>query len=553
MKTTSTHFIHQRRKIKLFTLSLLLLIFSGLMLNSCIKKEDFDFNKLSGFEWQPNVAAPIINSRLTLSKILNLYNKKNYIIVDPHTGLLTLVYSQSVYSQRADQLIVIPNQAINTNLSFSLGAILAGDSLSYAGGVNYTFSTSTAGTRLDSIIMKSGYIHYGIVPSISNSKIYINIPQATKNGLPFNRTITSPYPPSDTFNLNGYKFAFLAGNQITINYRVVVYGPAPANNYSVALGESIVSPLYSRIFGYFGQFPVNVSEDSVAIGIFKNKINGSLTFLNPQIKIKSINSIGVPLAILLDTIKAYTITPPASVILSVNVPPPFPSWNVWNISDPVWPNIASISDSFSLDTVNSNVRTLINLSPTYVALKAGALSNPTGNSTIPNFVLDTSRFSIDLQVNLPLFGMGFMTMEDTLKFSFGTTNVSQIQWAKFVISTINGFPLGAIQQIYFADTLKHKLDSLLTTANQQTIVAASVGGPPTYYVTSPSSKTVEITVNQAFLQHVSNVKYLLIYSRLTTTNNGTTPVMIYNTDYMNVKLGMQVQAQTIVYPNHPKH
>jgi hypothetical protein len=119
-----------------------------------------------------------------------------------------------------------------------------------------------------------------------------------------------------------------------------------------------------------------------------------------------------------------------------------------------------------------------------------------------------------------------------------------------VINTTNGFPLGAFQQIFFADSLKHKIDSLLTTPQQQTIVAASVGGPPSYQVTSPSSKLLQITVTQAFLQHVSNVKYLLIYSRLTTTNNGTQPVMIYNTDYMDVKLGVQVQGQTMVYPTH---
>jgi hypothetical protein len=92
---------------------------------------------------------------------------------------------------------------------------------------------------------------------------------------------------------------------------------------------------------------------------------------------------------------------------------------------------------------------------------------------------------------------------------------------------------------------------LLTTAQQQTLVAASVGGPPTYYVTSPSSKSLQITVTQAFLQHISNVKYVIIYSKLTTTGGGTKPVMVYNTDYINMKVGVQVQAQTVVYPNKP--
>jgi hypothetical protein len=287
----------------------------------------------------------------------------------------------------------------------------------------------------------------------------------------------------------------------------------------------------------------------VSIGVFKNKINGSMKFWNPEIMVKSINSIGVPLAVTLDTLKAYTVTPPNSVTLTVG-PKPFLSWPVWTVPNPTWPNVSSIADSFYLDTLNSNIRNLINISPNYVALQAGALTNPSGIPTTPNFVLDSSRFSLSMQVDLPLFGNGYMTMQDTLKFSFGSVSVSQLQWATFAINTINGFPLGAVQQIYFADTLKHKIDSLLTTSQQQTLVAASVGGPPTYYVTSPSAKSLQITVNQAFLQHVSNVKYLIIYSKLTTTNNGNTPVMIYNTANINVKIGLQVQAQTVVYPHH---
>ncbi len=556
MKTTYLHFIKQRRKLYLFVFGALLLIFSGLFLNSCIKKEDFEFNKLAGFEYSPNIAAPLVNTKLTLSKLLNAYNKNNYITVDPHTGLLTLIYSQTVYSERADQIIIIPSpQTINTVLNFNTPALATNfDSSSYSNTSNYTFN-SPSGARYDSVFLKSGYIQYyiTITPSFNNSRVYISIPQATKNGVPFKKIVTSPYPAfpaSDTFNLNGYVLRFPGGgNQIAITYKVITWGPAAANNYSVSMGESIISPLYSKIFGYFGQIPVTVNEDSVSISVFKNKINGVMKFMNPTIMVKSINSIGVPLAVTLDTLKAYTVTPPNSVVLTVG-PKPFPTWPVWTVPDPTWPNVSSIADSFYLDTLNSNIRTLINISPNYVALKAGALTNPTGLPSTPNFVLDSSRFSLNMQVELPLFGNGYMTMVDTVKFSFGSVSVSQLQWALFAINTVNGFPLGAVQQIYFADTNYHKIDSLLTTSQQQTIVAASVGGPPTYYVTSPSTKPLQIKVTQAFLQHVSNVRYLIISSRLTTTNNGSTPVMIYNTDYMNVKLGVQVQAQTVVYPNH---
>jgi hypothetical protein len=223
----------------------------------------------------------------------------------------------------------------------------------------------------------------------------------------------------------------------------------------------------------------------------------------------------------------------------------------WNIHCPIWPNVNSVSDSFSL--ANSTVDTAVNRSPAFVSLNANALSNPAGNPAIPNFVLDTSRFRLSLQVNLPLYGLGYITMQDTVKFSFGTTNVSQIEWVKFLISTENGFPLGVTQQVIFTDSLYHKLDSLLTQPQQQTILAANVGGPPNYKVVSPSSKSLQITITKDKIARISRVKYLLINSRFTTTNNGTSIVKFYSDYGINIKLGVQAQGHTIVYPNHPSH
>jgi len=184
----------------------------------------------------------------------------------------------------------------------------------------------------------------------------------------------------------------------------------------------------------------------------------------------------------------------------------------WNIHCPLWPNVNSVSDSFSL--ANSMVDTAVNRSPAFVSLNANALSNPAGNPAIPNFVLDTSRFKLSLRVNLPLYGLGYITMEDTVKFSFGDNdNVSQIEWAKFVITTDNGFPLGVTQQVFFTDSTYHKLDSLLTQPQQQTLLAASVGGAPDYRVVSPSSKTLQIMVDKNKINRISKVKYIIISSK----------------------------------------
>lgn len=527
------------------------------MLNSCIKKEDFNFNKLAGFEYAPNVAAPIVNTTLHLSNILNDYNQNNLITIDPVTGFLTLNYDKTVYSKTAAEIIVIPLQPINTSLSFPYGAIAFGDSAIYPGSVVYPFVTDTTtvgAVRFDSIIIKSGYLQFNIniLPSVNNAKIYFSLPNATKNGIPFRRILKTPFMPNDTFHLNGYKLKFAPGtpyNQFPINDTIIIYGPQNANTYTVSLGESIDSLKFSKIFGYFGHQTFPVNEDSVLISVFKNKVSDSLFFEDPKLFLNFQNAIGMPISISTNLLQALPNGSPAFNITGSGVPTVA---NPWVIAAPTWSHYVSVATSDSLTAANSTIQSAIALSPKYMNFQANAITNPNGNiATTQNFVLDTSRFSVDMHVKLPLYGMGYYAMQDTVSFSFGSTSVSQLQWVNFVINTTNGFPLGATMQIYFADSLHRKIDSLLTQATQQVLLPASVGPPPAYMVTSPSTKMLQIKVTQSFLQHVSNVKYLLIYAKLRTTNtNGTTLVKFYSSDFIKVKLGVQAQAQTIVYPNH---
>ena len=107
MKISYLQFIKQRGKI--ITFSMLFLISSGIMLDSCIKKEDFDFTKLAGFEWSPNAALPLIHSKLTLRDVISDYDT-NHLFTQNGTNFLTLIYNSTVFSQRADQIIFIPDQ-----------------------------------------------------------------------------------------------------------------------------------------------------------------------------------------------------------------------------------------------------------------------------------------------------------------------------------------------------------------------------------------------------------------------------------------------------------
>lgn len=109
-----------------------------------------------------------------------------------------------------------------------------------------------------------------------------------------------------------------------------------------------------------------------------------------------------------------------------------------------------VQTNFVLNQTNSNEKTVINQQPRYISYSVNALTNsPTPTY---NFLEDSSRFKVDVEVNLPMKGYaeGF-TLQDTTPFTL--ENIEQVQSAVFRINIVNGFPAKAYTQVYFYDTL----------------------------------------------------------------------------------------------------
>lgn len=533
--------------------SLILLLVGGLLIQSCIKKEDFDFDKIAGFEYSPNGAAPLVHSKLTLRDILQDYDT-NHLFVEDGTHFLSLIYNSTVFSKRADEFIFIENQFMNTSYSFSTGAIANGDSMSYDYPLNYSFSTGF-GERYDSIVLKSGTLGFSINADINhNARIYITIPGAKKNGQVFKKTIlynytgSTPVVINQNFNLDGYTISFTSGNQLAIDYKITVYGDGNPNlsPYNVNLGESIQSMFYDKIYGYLGQLNFGINQDSVFIDIFKNNIYGSMYFEDPRLNLVVSNAYGMPVQVTIDLLRAESSVNPPFVVDLAGSGIPYP----WDVGAPTFAQMGqSVQSSIHLDQTNSNVKTAINISPHYVSYHVNTLTNPYGNPlTDQNFVIDTSRFSVDAEVELPMYGSAWdFRLQDTLDFSFGE-DIDILDWVLFKINTDNGFPVDASMQIYFADSLYNKLDSLLVPM-QQVISSGIIGPAPDYKVVSPTHKLTTSKIEHNRIMNLLNVEKMLIYAKLETVNNGGTIIKMYSDYFLDVKIGMQAQIDTWVYPS----
>jgi hypothetical protein len=524
------------------------IMLSIFMMQSCIKKEEFDYNKIAAFNYDPNIAVPLIHSNLTLRNILNDYDT-THLFVEDGTGFLFLIYSSTVFSKRADQLISISDQNVNTSFNYSFGTIASNDSASTTHSNSYSFTTSFS-ERYDSIRIKSGTFNFNISGNIShNSRIDISIPSAKKNGVAFNKSISltsGPVSINQNFDLSGYTLKFSSGNLIDINYKVTSFGDGNPASFNLSMGESFQNIAYKVIFGYLGKRSFTINQDSVVMEIFKNNVYGSMHFENPKLHIYANNAYGMPISLTFNTLEAYS---------QVNTPFVVPIsgsglTNPWLIAAPTFAQLGqSIQTAMDLDKTNSNIDDAINISPKWVTYNIDALSNPSGDPVNDqNFVIDTSRFNVDVEVELPLHGSAWdFRLQDTLNFSFGD-DIDKAEWIKFKINTDNGFPIDARVQIYFVDSLYNKIDSLLAPF-EQIIFAAPIGPPPDYRVTATNHKYVETTIYKNRLTALKNTDKMLIYSKMATINNGTSIVKIYSNYSIDVKLGVQVQGHYQVNVN----
>jgi hypothetical protein len=516
---------------------LILLIAIGM--SSCYK-DRFDLNRLEkGGEWSPDMAAPLINSNLTLKDILNDYDHDN-LITENGSGFLTLLYTRNVFSKTAEDLIVFPDTNMNSSFNFSVsGALPFGtDITAPLNIISYSFNMPYS-IVIDELDVKDGMFSFTLFsPDLNhNATINVNIPSATLGGVPFNKDLnfTAGSTSSQNINLDGYKILFdnSGGNQnrLDIIYTVTLHGLGGPNNspYHINLGESFTDIKFSKILGDLKQINFDFPKDTIDIRIFSNNIHGMVDFEDPKIHLYAYNSFGMPLEISFNNFMA--VNPPSTITL-INLPSP------WNITAPSIIGQIATTD-YHLNKTNSNIWDAIAMSPEYFVADIHGLSNP-GGGISNNFALDTSRLNVDAQVEIPLFGKAWdFVLQDTTDLELGQ-DLENIEFMLFRLNTTNGFPVEAIQQLIFLDDANHVIDSLLTP-EQQTLAPAPCSGTPDYKVTSSVLKLTEITLYNDRIKKLKNCKKVIIRAKLKTTQNGTEPVKFYSDYSINVKVGLRIK------------
>jgi hypothetical protein len=527
------------------------LIFVGVFLigtlGACLKG-NFKFKKIADSFWEPDVAIPLVNSSMTLSNILKLSSANNNFSIAAD-NFVTLVYRGNLFSLRADEVLQIPDQPINTNFVFPSAALPAFNALSLQDTFQinppitsvFDFNSGSSDSFIDSLTIKSCLFAINLVSTLQHQLIVtVNIPDARKNGVPFSQVVDVPpagslnITRSVNFNLADYKIK-LNQNGSPNKLRMIFGLKLVKTNSTISAGHNTLDFVmnlsnisFKNLFGSIGQKLLAPDTDTIPITLFNNGIaGGGISLQNASLAINISNAFGIPIRASFQKLQGYN---PISLTPIVNVVSPLFN-NPLPISTP--PQIGqSASSSLLLNTSNSNINNVLTNLPRFLIYKIDALSNPPPPAVVmQNFIEDSSRFKVDVDINIPLEGtLKDLVFQDTIQFKF--QEVEELQSLGLKLFFKNGFPIETKVQVYFADTMGYVLDSLL----QDDVLLASATVGNNGRVTSPSEKYTEILYPEEKILGLKKVRKIYVKASTSTFQGGTKNVKIYSDYRLDLKI-----------------
>jgi len=532
------------KQVSRFFVLMLLIPLAG-----CIKSGDFDFKQI---EWNPKLAIPLVSSNLTIMDMIKQTRDSSNLVID-NQGFVTLVYKNNLFSINPGSMIPIQPILFSNSHTFTQLEVTA---------IN-TFHTLTIplqqdikltpadSIRIDSLIYGKGDLMLTITGIVSNNgSISFSIPEAKKNGIPLNYTLSPLANGSKIIDLSGYKFDLtkVAGKPSTFNLSAAItITDSPAG--SITAGQ-VISFSFAQhtesikvLSGYLGRFNLLFEAKTANLNIFNHALaQGQFSLVDPHLKFTFTNSIGLPVELMFSELRAMNTTNGQSVNLIGNP----------GLPNPIIPN--SLAYTSSLPEVNTYTITnagtggaltnFFNIKPDSIIYNFYGLTNP-GGEVSENFLRDTSELNVDVEVVLPLYGYikGF-AIQDTFNFKFD--NIDEVE--SMLLRTIidNEFPIEASMQVYFTDENNVRLDSLVTSVlpADQIIIPSAQVNLTTGELISAARKISDFSYSRERIDNILKVQKILVKAVLSTSGPATQNIKIYNTYKMKVKLAAQVEIKT---------
>jgi hypothetical protein len=509
-----------------------------LILSSCMK-DTINMDRISNsVDWPVSYGMPVAYGGFSLGDIVSAVDNQGLVKTDA-SGLLYLLYRDTVLSQTAENLLTIPDQSYQQSFSSSnsdfppVPGLL--DSLVISRDTSFVFAFNKSDVGIDSIFFKSGDLTVNTVNNLAlNYKGTITFPTFLKNGVP----LKVPFNNAGSVSIAGYKLLFESGgtNKIAVHYDLVIYN----NKTSILSGQTLTTTFnlssagFSSIFGYLGQINnlLNLVDQRIVIDFFSSSNNYNVKINNPSVNLYIQNSFGVPVQVQLSNTRTYS--EKTLSYFPVNVNP--------STLDIKYPTISQVGKTI-FDTINlvSNISDAIQTSPHYFYYSETAVTNPLGKTASPNFFMDNSKISAEMELKLPFdLQAGNIETSDTIQFDIGkaVSDFSILKKLAIYNTFTNSIPFDLKLQIFLTDSNKVAIDSLYQIA-EQPIIKSGIYNSATQKYESSSPHTLSVIFDEARAKKLENVKFAILKVSMSTP--GTTYVKFFS-DY-RLNCAFQVQAE----------
>lgn len=526
----------------LFTKKMYLSLFLASLFSSCLK-DNFDFDKMKDGGWSPELAMPLAHTSMSIQDLMRSESDSGNLVMDS-SMFCTLIYTGNATRISSNELISLPDQSFQATAQ--LTSALA-NLINTQGSLSVSFEqvldlSFPGGIALDSMTYKNGQMWMNMNMRIpADVQLTISIPSATLNGVPytashlFHYTGTLPVTQNVAVDLSGYKFD-LSDNgasknklRIKFDFDITHTGTAITSNHRLNMNCNLNGYNFSSIYGYFGQQAFMSDYDTINITLFNHlDAFSSFTIAKPEVKISFNNSIGVPVRANVVNMKGVD-GDFSDLIVAQGFPNPLP------VVSPNFNQIGqTLSGEFIMNSTNSNVKQLIAAKPKYLMTRIESTINPNGNTGM-NFMTDSSKIDIDVEVKLPLHGTAEnFVLRDTVDFNYNHLQNVQSMTLRTLLK--NGFPFDANWQIYFADYNYQVLDSLVTTGNL--FMPSAIVNLNNGKVKEPSTAMHDNTLDRNRIVKIMNAKYMIIKANAATYQNGSVNVKIYGDYKFEVNIGV---------------
>lgn len=425
-------------------------------------------------DYQGTIGIPVGEFNETFRRIFEDLIDSSQNLQIGEDSIFVLVFVDSITYNNVDDLVVIDDISNGTIVEL---AETPASSVATQIPIDETFTFSYQpqnGEPTDSVVYESGTLSLRINSSLDSPLDFqfdvFNTVDASGNNVAFSGNVGANSNFDGSQDLaNHSTFLTLQGDQNTFQVRFtgtinLQPGDAISSTDILSFNLNYRDQTIQEVYGFFGNDNLQIGNQSINVSFFE-EFGSGVVFQNPEMIMRFENSFGVPIGLNLGGIAGIDNSgaTPDTTFLSGSV-----TESSQIIASPDRTQVGqTISDSFSVNALNSNLAEVLAESPDQLNFNISATTNP-GSNFADNFVTNQSSLESQIEMRLPL-SVQFNNVRREVDFSLTTNlNLDDVDSAAIRFVTNNQLPLNALLGIQF----KAADSSVLATVDSTLVLAS---------------------------------------------------------------------------------